>query len=46
MSLAPEPSDGSNLSDFGGGWSLIFPTTKEEHLKLFDVSLYLRCDIF
>ena len=41
ISLGLGPSDGSNLSDFGGGWNLIFPATKEGHLKLFEVSVFV-----
>lgn len=37
MSLEPESGHNSNLGDFAGGWHVILPTSKEDHLKLFEV---------
>ncbi len=37
MSLEHEPSEGCDLSDYGGGWHVIMPISKEDHLKLFEV---------
>ena len=30
-----------DFSDFGGGWSMILPTSAEDHFKLFEVSARL-----
>lgn len=38
MSLEPEFGHNSNLGDFAGGWHLILPSSKEDHLKLFEVT--------
>jgi hypothetical protein len=39
--------DGKDLSDFGGGWHLIIPNNKEDHLKLFEVGAsFLRAGEF
>ncbi len=35
--------DGKDLSDFGGGWHLILPSNKDDHLKLFEVGASLHC---
>ena len=35
--MAFADDDGSTLESYGGGWHLIVPNSKDEHLKLFEV---------
>jgi hypothetical protein len=35
--MAFADDDGSTFESYGGGWHLIVPSSKEEHLKLFEV---------
>jgi hypothetical protein len=35
--MAFADDDGSTFESYGGGWHLIVPNSKDEHLKLFEV---------
>lgn len=47
-SVISSVADGSDLSDFGGGWHLILPSNKEDHPKIFEVFTFcfIRNDCF